>query len=91
MELTFENIIDLFNKTAELRNIVTQFQTNPIAFATLKPSLKPAVEILVKQFEDNQSKEKFKKTLIEQVTTHYSKQVDDFFNDIDLLKNFIKE
>lgn len=90
MTTTFEQLIDLFKKTSELRNVVTQLQSNPTGADTIKPALVPAVEVLVKQFEKENSKEEFKKNILDSINKHYSEQIDSFFTDIEVLKNFVK-
>lgn len=90
MTITFEQIIDLFKQTTELRKVVTNLQTNPTGLDSIKPLLTPAVEALVKQFGKENSKEEFKKNILEAVNKNYSEQIDSFFADIEVLNNFIK-
>lgn len=90
MNTSFEQLIDLFKKTAELRNVITQLQSNPTEANVIKSALVPAVEVLVKQFEKENSKEEFKKNILDSVNKHYSEQIDNFFSDIEILKNFTK-
>lgn len=90
MQITFENFIDLFKKTAELRKVVEQMQSNPKGLADIKIALKPAVEVLGKQFETSELREKYKKDLIEVITKYYSDQLNQFFKDIDTLQTLTK-
>lgn len=90
MTITFEQILDLFKQTSELRKVVTNLQSNPTGLETIKPVLTPAVEVLVKQFEKENSKEEFKNNILDSVNKHYSEQIDNFFTDMEILNNFIK-
>lgn len=90
MNTSFEQLVDLFNKTAELRRVITQLQANPTTLESVKEAMMPAAKILLEQFEKEGSQEEFKKILLEKVVEHYNKQIDNFFMDVEFLKNFTK-
>ena len=89
MEVTSKNFGDLFKKTAELRAVAEQMQSNPAGLESLKPALKPAVSLLAEQFNTQEAKDTFKKRLLEKISEIYTIEIEEFFKDIELLETLV--